>query len=67
MVLLENIMALVKKTIELDQEQINRIKSALNAKSEKEAINTVLTQFDTEIQLAEVTLRGAGTFEFAEI
>jgi nucleoid DNA-binding protein len=60
-------MALVKKTIELDQEQINRIKSALNAKSEKEAINSVLTQFDTEIQLAEVTLRGAGTFEFAEI
>jgi len=60
-------MALVKKTIELDQEQINRIKSALNAKSEKEAINWVLTQFDTEIQLAEVTLRGAGTFEFAEI
>ena len=67
MVLLEHIMALVKKTIELDQEQINRIKSALNAKSEKEAINSVLTQFDTEIQLAEVTLRGAGTFEFAEI
>ena len=67
MVLLENIMALVKKTIELDQEQIIRIKSALNAKSEKEAINSVLTQFDTEIQLAEVTLRGAGTFEFAEI
>ena len=67
MVYLENIMTLVKKTIELDQEQINRIKSALNAKSEKEAINSVLTQFDTEIQLAEVTLRGAGTFEFAEI
>ena len=67
MVYLENIMTLVKKTIELDQEQINRIKSALNAKSEKEAINSVLTQFDTEIQLAEVTLRGAGTFDFAEI
>ena len=46
-------MALVKKTIELDQEQINRIKSALNAKSEKEALNAVLGQFDTEIQLAE--------------
>ena len=60
-------MALVKKTIELDQEQINRIKSALNAKSEKEAINSVLTQFDTEIQLAEVTLGDAGTFEFEEI
>ena len=67
MVLLENTMALVKKTIELDQKQINRIKSALNAKSEKEAINSVLTQFDTEIQLAELTLRDAGTFEFEEI
>ncbi len=31
-------MALVKKTIELDQEQINRIKTALKARSEKEAI-----------------------------
>ena len=60
-------MALVKKTIELDQEQINRIKSALNAKSEKEALDEVLGQFDTEIQLAEATLRDAGTFEFEEI
>ena len=60
-------MALVKKTIELDQEQINRIKSALNAKSEKEALNAVLSQFDTEIQLAEVTLRDAGTFDFEEL
>ena len=60
-------MALVKKTIELDQDQINRIRSALNAKSEKEAINAVLNQFDTEIQLADATLRGAGTFDFEEI
>jgi hypothetical protein len=60
-------MALVKKTIELDQDQINRIKSALNAKSEKEALNKVLSQFDTEIQLAEVTLREAGTFDFEEL
>ena len=67
MVYMESKMALVKKTIELDQEQINRIKSALNVKSEKEAINAVLKQFDTEIQLAEVTLRGAGTFDFEEI
>jgi hypothetical protein len=64
---MEGSMALVKKTIELDQEQINRIKSALNAKSEKEAINSVLTQFDTEIQLAEATMRGAGNFDFEEI
>jgi len=60
-------MALVKKTIELDQDQIDRIKSALNAKSEKEAINLVINQFDTEIQLAEVTLSDAGTFEFEEL
>ena len=60
-------MALVKKTIELDQDQINRIKSALNAKSEKEALNQVLSQFDTEIQLAEVTLKSAGTFDFEEL
>jgi hypothetical protein len=60
-------MAFVKKTIELDQEQITRIKLALNAKSEKEAINMVLKQFDTVIQLAEVTLQEAGTYEFEEI
>lgn len=53
-------MALVKKTIELDQEVINRIKVALNAKSEKEAINQVLKRFDTDIQLAESTLGLAG-------
>ena len=60
-------MALVKKTIELDQDQINRIKTALRAKSEKEAINIVLKQFDTDMQLAEVTLNNAGSFEFEEI
>lgn len=60
-------MALIKKTIELDQDQLTRIKLALNVKSEKEAINTVLKQFDTEIQLAEVTLKEAGTFAFDEV
>ncbi|CAB1060701.1 hypothetical protein D1BOALGB6SA_5468 [Olavius sp. associated proteobacterium Delta 1] len=35
--------------------------------NEKEALNAVLGQFDTEIQLAEATLRDAGTFEFEEI
>jgi len=60
-------MALVKKTIELDQAQINRIKIALKAKSEKEAINTVLKQFDTDIQIAEVTLTDAGSFDFEEV
>ena len=38
-------MALVKKTIELDQEAITRIKTALNAKSEKEAINFFLSLY----------------------
>ncbi|MBT4090299.1 MAG: type II toxin-antitoxin system VapB family antitoxin [Deltaproteobacteria bacterium] len=60
-------MALVKKTIEIDQEQINRIKAALNAKSEKEAVNTVLRQFDTEIQLSEITLRQAGKLNFESV
>ncbi len=64
---MENGMALIKKTIELDQDQINRIKIALNAKFEKEALDAVLRQFDTEIELAEVTLRNAGTLEFEEI
>jgi hypothetical protein len=59
-------MGLVKKTIELEQEQINRIKTALKAKSEKEAINFVLKQFDTDLQLAESTLKDAGTFHFEE-
>lgn len=59
-------MALVKKTLELDQEQINRIKTALKARSEKEAINAVLKQFDTDIQIAEATLADAGTLDFEE-
>jgi hypothetical protein len=60
-------MALVKKTIELDQDQINRIRIALKAKTEKEAINAVLRQFDADVQLSEVTLKDAGSFEFDEV
>ena len=60
-------MALIKKTIELDQDQINRIKIAMNAKSEKEAINAVLRQFDTDIQIAEATLKDAGRLSFEEV
>ncbi len=60
-------MAYVKKTIELDQDQINRIKTALRGKAEKEAINAVLKQFDTDLQLAEVTLKDAGSFDFEEV
>ena len=61
------VVSIIKETIELDQEKITRIKIALNAKSEKEALNAVLSQFDTEIQLADVTLRNAGTFDFEEM
>ena len=60
-------MALVKKTIELDQNAINRIKAALNVKTEKEAINMVLRQFDTDIRLAEVTFKKAGSFDFESV
>ena len=60
-------MALVKKTIELDQEAINRIKAALNAKTEKEAINTVLKEFDADIRLTEITFKDAGTFNFENV
>lgn len=60
-------MALVKKTIELDQDAITRIKMALNVKTEKEAINTVLKQFDTDILLSEITFKNAGTFNFETV
>ena len=59
-------MSKVKKTVELDQDQINRIKTALKARSEKEAINFVLNQFDTDLLIAEATLKAAGTFDFEE-
>ena len=58
---------MVKKTIELDQEVITRIKTALNANSEKEAINFVLQQFDTDIQLAKVTMKMAGKMNIEQI
>ncbi len=60
-------MSLVKKTIELDQDAINRIKAALNTKTEKEAINMVLRQFDTDIQLSEMTFKNAGSFDFEAV
>jgi hypothetical protein len=60
-------MAFVKKTIELDQEALTRIKIALKAKSEKEAINFILKQFDTDIQLAEATLSLAGKMNIENV
>ena len=60
-------MPTIKKTIELDQDVINRIKAALNAKTEKEAINFALRQFDTDIRLAETAYKDAGSFEFEAV
>ncbi|MFZ0613191.1 MAG: hypothetical protein WAM73_13215 [Desulfobacterales bacterium] len=60
-------MAVVKKTIEMDQDALTRIKIALNAKSEKEAINFVLRQFDTDIQLADATLSLAGKMHIENV
>jgi hypothetical protein len=60
-------MTLTKKTIELDQEAVTRIKTALNAKSEKEAINYVLRQFDTDLRIAEGTLRLAGKLNIEKV
>lgn len=60
-------MTLVKKTIELDQDAINRVKAALKVKTEKEAINLVLRQFDTDIRLAETAYRDAGSFDFEAV
>ena len=60
-------MALVRKTVEIDQDRLNRIKAALKVKTDKEAINLVLKQFDTDIQITEATLQEAGTFEFEEL
>ena len=63
----ETVMTLTKKTIELDQEAVTRIKTALNAKSEKEAINYVLRQFDTDLQIAEGTLNLAGKLNIDKV
>jgi hypothetical protein len=60
-------MALVKKTMELDQDAITRIKAALNAKSEKEAVNYVLQQFDTDIQVADMTLNLVGKMNIEKV
>jgi hypothetical protein len=53
-------MPIAEKTIEIDPEALSRIKIAMNAKSEKEAINFVLKRCDTDIQLAEATSAPAG-------
>ena len=60
-------MHLVRKTIELDQDRLTHIKLALKAQTEKEALNFVLQQFDIDLQLAEVSLKDAGTLDFEEV
>ncbi len=60
-------MTMLKKTVELDQDAIDRIKTALNVKTEKEAINRVLREFDTDILLADITFKDAGSFDFETI
>ncbi len=60
-------MTFVKKTIEVEQKKIDRIKIALNVKSEKEALDAVLTHFNTEIHIAEITLKDAGNFDFGKM
>ena len=60
-------MALVKKTIEIDQDAIDRIKTALNVKTEKEAVNMVLNRFDTDIRLAKITFKNAGSLDFETV
>lgn len=60
-------MAMVKKNMELDQDAINRIKVALNAKTENEAVNAAIKRFDADILLADITFRDAGSFNFETI
>ena len=60
-------MKMVRKTMELDQDAINRIKAELNVKTEKEAVNVALRQFGTEIQLAEATRKLAGKMNIEDV
>jgi hypothetical protein len=60
-------MAMLKKTVALDQDAIDRIKTALNVKTEKEAINRVLREFDTDILLADITFKDAGSLDFETV
>lgn len=56
-------MALVKKTIEIGQDKLNSIKAALQARTEKEAVNIVLTHFDAEIKITQATQRLVGKLD----
>ncbi len=54
---------LVRKNFFIDQKQLTRIKTALNAKSEKEAIQIILNQFDTELHISDTTLNLSGRLD----
>ena len=56
-----------KKNNRIRLEALTRIKIALKARSEKEAINFVLKRFDTDIQLAEATLSLAGKMNIENV
>ena len=60
-------MKMVRKTMALNQDAINRIKAELNVKTEKEAVNVALRQFGTEIQLAEATRKLAGKMNIEDV
>ncbi len=63
----KNEIKLVKKHLNWIRNRSTASELPLGVKTEMEAINFVLRQFDTDIQLAEITLEDAGTFNFEEI
>ena len=48
-------------------QQISTAQSGLNVKTEEEAVNIVLNQFDTDICLSEITYKNAGKFDFENV
>jgi hypothetical protein len=60
-------MAPVKIIVEPGHDQINHIKMYTNAKSEKDVINAVPREFDTDFQLSQEILKNAGNFYFKEV
>jgi hypothetical protein len=60
-------MAPVKIIVEPGHDQINHIKMDTNAKSEKDFVNAVPREFDTDFQLSQEILKNAGNFYFKEV
>ena len=59
-------MALVKKLVEFDLEQVNQIKAALEVRTDQEAIRMVIERFDTDLELRSLILRRTGTHHLDE-